>query len=101
MRGAVRRHDFFPITAHAGHLVSGRKKAPITTVMSATMIHWSRPRDGLHYLGSWKLDRVSAGLSFLKLLTESHTPKHTEYFTRTGRQGSPVALAVRHTRALK
>jgi hypothetical protein len=44
---------------------------------------------------------VSAGLSFLKLLTESHTPKQAEYFTRTGRQGSPVALAVRYTRAPK
>jgi len=51
------------------------------------MIHWSRPRDGLHYLGCWELDRVSAGLSFLKAIgrithTEARGVFHAHRQTR-------------------
>ena len=72
-------------------------KAPITTVMSATMIIGRG--HGMHSI-TWLLGigPRERRIIVLKLLTESHTPKQAEYFTRTGRQGSPVALPVRHTR---
>src|SRR5882762_5506043 len=50
MRGGLRRHDFFPITAHAGHLVSGSKEGTDHDGHECDDDHWSRPRDGLHYL---------------------------------------------------